>query len=91
MRTISIDFPYFHKDFGKEVIVEVEFILYKGTPNAESDWDAQDYLEITYTGVYHEGDELSIDIPKKVIYSEISARIREAEIDAAFKEEIGGF
>lgn len=91
MRSTTVEFPYFHKAFGKEVVVEAEVMLYKGIPNAESDWDAEDYLEIISVAVYHEGDVLDIDIPRKVIYSEISAQVRDAEMQQAFLEEDGGF
>lgn len=91
MRSTTVEFPYFHKVFGQEVVVEAEVMLYKGIPNAESDWDAEDYLEIISVAVYHEGDVLDIDIPRKVIYAEISAKIRDAEMTQAFLEEDGGF
>lgn len=91
MRTITIEFPYFPKNYGEEVIVEVEAMLFKGIKNAASDWDAEDYLDIISTAVYHNGDVLDIDIPRNVIYAEISAKVRDAEMTQAFLEESGGF
>lgn len=91
MRTITIEFPYFPKAYGEEVIVEVEAMLHKGIPNADSDWDSEDYLDIIQISVYHNGDTLDIDIPHNVIYAEISAQIRSAEQERAFSEENGGF
>ena len=91
MRTMLVEFPYFHKTLGEEVIVEAEVMFYKGIPNAASDWDAQDYLEIISFGVYLDGKSVSVDIPNKVIYSEISSKVRDAEITSAFLEEDGGF
>lgn len=91
MRSTTVEFPYFHKDFGQEVVVEAEVMLYKGIPNAASDWDAEDYLDIISVTVYFEGDVLDIDIPRQVIYAEISAQIRDAEMSRAFLEEDGGF
>lgn len=91
MRSTVVEFPYFHKGFGQEVVVEAEAMLYKGIPNSSSDWDARDYLDIISVIVYFEGDVLDIDIPRQVIYSEISAQIRDAEMSQAFLEEDGGF
>ncbi len=91
MRSTTVEFPYFHKAFGQEVVVEAEVMLYKGIRNAESDWDAEDYLDIISVAVYFEGDVLDIDIPRQVIYAEISAKIRDAEMNRAFLEEDGGF
>lgn len=91
MRTIDIEFLHFHKGLGHEVVVEVEAMLFKGIPNADSDWDSEDYLDILSIGVYHDGDVIDVDIPRKVIYSEISAKIRDAEMTRAFLEEDGGY
>ncbi|QYC52579.1 hypothetical protein [Salmonella phage SSBI34] len=91
MRTVTIDFPYFNVDMAKEVIVEVEFMLHKGIKNPQSDWDSRDYLDIVSVEVFDEGDKILIDIPEQVIYSEISAQIRDAQINRAFNEETGGF
>lgn len=91
MRSTTVEFLHFHKGVGHEVVVEAEVMLFKGIPNAASDWDAEDYLEIISVAVYDEGDVLDIDIPPKVIYSEISSQIRDAEMSAAFLEESGGF
>lgn len=93
MRSFIINFPHFHKDLDQEVIVEVEAMLYRSVPNADSDWDSQDFIDIIETTVYAEGGKevLSVDIPVKVIYSEISAQIRSAEMTRAFEEEEGGF
>lgn len=92
MRNINIEFPYFHKEFGQEVIVEVEAVMYKGIgKGAASDWDVEDYLDIFNVEVFYERELLSIDIPDQVIYSEISAKIRDAQMTVAFSEEDGGF
>lgn len=91
MRSISVEFTHFHKIFGQEVVVEAEAMLYKAVPNAESDWDSQDYLDITSVDVFHEGEPVSIDIPHQVIYAEISSQIRNAELSRSFMEESGGF
>jgi len=91
MRTFNIDFIYFHEAFGEDVVVEAEAMLYKAVPNPTSDWDAKDHLEVVSTEVYHKGDVVDIDIPLQVIYSEILAKIRDAEMVIAFSEEDGGF
>lgn len=91
MRIINVEFTHFHKGFGQEVVVEAEAVFYKGVQNADSDWDAQDYLDITTVDVFHEGEAISIDIPQQVIYAEISSQIRNAEMSVAFMEESGGF
>lgn len=91
MRTVNFEFPYFHEDFGEEVVVEVEALLTKGVNNDVSDWDFRDHLEIVEVCPYFLGELLSIDIPEDVIYSEISSQIRDADITCAFNEECGGF
>lgn len=91
MRSINVEFTHFHKVFGQEVVVEAEAMLYKGVQNADSDWDAQDYLDIVAVDVFHEGEPVSIDIPRQVIYAEISSQLRNAELSRSFMEESGGF
>lgn len=91
MRSTTIEFPYYHKDFGQEVIVEAEVMLFKGIRNPASDWDAKDYVDILSVEVYHSGEPLSVDIPEEVIYSELTSQIRDAEMSKAFLEESGGF
>lgn len=90
MRTINIDFLYTPKEYGQEVIVEVEAMPFKSVSNPDSDWEAKDFIEITEVSVYHNGDVLDIDIPRNVIYSEISAKIRDADVYCSFMEETGG-
>lgn len=91
MRTTTIDFPFFHKEVGKEVIVEVEVMLYKGIKNPASDWDARDFIEILTKDVYLDGEAISVDIPDDVIYSVISSQIRDAQVWENFYEEDGEF
>lgn len=91
MRTFNIDFLYFHSSIGDDVAVEVESIIAKAIPNPASDWDSADHIEIVSATVYHQGEIIDVDIPEKVIYAEISARIRDAEINSAFAEESGSF
>lgn len=91
MRTVPFDFPYFHPELGEQVVVEVEAMVYGRSPNPESDWDAQDFIELVEVNVYLNGERISVDIPDLVVYSEISLQIRKAQIDRAFLEEDGGF
>ncbi|UZZ64260.1 hypothetical protein A54_20 [Septuagintavirus sv54] len=91
MRTVNFEFTHFHKAIGKEVVVEVEVVMYKGIPDAESDWDAEDYLDIFSITVYEDGEEIALDIPYEVVYRCIEERIRDAQVSQAFDEETGGF
>ncbi|UZZ63984.1 hypothetical protein A71_178 [Escherichia phage A7_1] len=91
MRTVNFEFTHFHKAIGKEVVVEAEVIMYKGIPDAESDWDAEDYLDIFSITVYEDGEEIALDIPYEVVYRCIEERVRDAQVSQAFNEETGGF
>ncbi|QUL77339.1 hypothetical protein [Escherichia phage UPEC06] len=91
MRTVNFEFTHFHKAIGKEVVVEAEVVMYKGIPNAESDWDAEDYLDIFSITVYEDGEEIALDIPYEVVYRCIEERVRDAQVRQAFNEETGGF
>lgn len=91
MRTVNFEFTHFHKAIGKEVVVEAEVIMYKGIPDAESDWDAEDYLDIFSITVYEDGEEIALDIPYEVVYRCIEERVRDAKVRQAFNEETGGF
>ncbi|WWT49223.1 hypothetical protein [Escherichia phage vB_EcoM-LTH01] len=91
MRTVNFEFTHFHKAIGKEVVVEAEVIMYKGIPDAESDWDAEDYLDIFSITVYEDGEEIALDIPYEVVYRCIEERVRDAQVRQVFNEETGGF
>ncbi|WBF77610.1 hypothetical protein A73_80 [Escherichia phage A73] len=91
MRTVNFEFTHFHKAIGKEVVVEAEVVMYKGIPDAESDWDAEDYLDIFSITVYEDGEEIALDIPYEVVYRCIEERVRDAQVSQAFDEETGGF
>ena len=91
MRTFEIEFFHNHPGVTRDMVaVTVEFTAFKGYPNADSDWDAKDYYDITNVEVTQNGVPVSLDIPEPVIYSELKAFIRDAQITEEFESE-GGF
>lgn len=90
------EFVYNHLELGEEVIVEATANIYQPYANPDSDWDAKQHVEVTKVEVWLSPSSkldsgVRIDIPEDVIYSEICAQIRAAELTRAFDEEDGGF
>lgn len=87
--SFEIEFEHFSEKLAENVIVSVDFHFTKPYANAESDWDARTDVVIESIGVWFNGEDLSsdIDIDDALVYSEISAFIRNGEIGRAFDEE----
>lgn len=97
MQEFEFDFTYECPENLKTYVVAVTAAVSQSVAQAESDWDAKDYVEITEVHVWAKNGtdameyEEGFEIPEKVIYDEISAQIRAAEISRLFDEEDGGF
>lgn len=97
MQEFEFDFTYKCPENLKTYIVAVTAAVSQAVAQADSDWDAKDYVEIAEVHVWATNGtdpmeyEEGFEIPEKVIYDEISAQIRAAEISRLFDEEDGGF
>lgn len=90
MKTAFFEFEYLTTN-GLSVVVEVEAMLFKGSPNPDSDWEAKDYLEILKVEVFYEGEKVEVEIADAEVLQIIQSKIREAQIHQEFLEEGGGF
>lgn len=73
------------------VVLEVEYNRLPEVIGAQSDWDSRNHIEIVNSSVFQDGVQLDVDIDPKQLYSIVSARLREVEVEIVFDEEEGGF
>lgn len=99
-REISFDFLYTHGNDPRKFTVEVDAVVKSPDPfDDTSDMDNQGYQIVTGYRVYQKQtigySEVTMefsgfDIPEDVLYSELSAYLRDEELDSCFEEETGG-
>lgn len=87
--SFGLEFDYFAEELEENVICSVDFTFTIPYANADSDWDASQHVQIEGITFWRNGCEYGgvIAISHELIYSEISAFIREAEITRAFDED----
>ncbi len=80
----TVELELFEPD---DLIVEVEGYYSPADPGTDaSDWDAQDYWEITKYTVFSNGKEIELELDDRFVYHKVREKLREMEIKA-----IGGF
>jgi len=80
----TIDLELFEPD---ELVVEVEVYFSPADYGTDtSDWDAQDYWEISKCTVFSNGKEIDLELDEKFVYHKVREKLREIEMKA-----VGGF
>lgn len=84
----TFDFDLFTE--GKVVTVEVDYICTDAdSSNDVSDWDNKGGLDIYGIRTYHNGQEVSVNIPYVRIEQELQAHIAELEMEYVLSSNIG--
>lgn len=84
----TFDFDLFTE--GKVVTVEVDYIYAApDSTNDTSDWDNKGGLDIYGIRTYHNGQEVSMNIPYVRIEQELQAHIAELEMEYVLSSNIG--
>jgi hypothetical protein len=88
--TQSIEIATVVEGIGSAVL-DVEYINLPAVIGANSDWDSRNHIEIISADLYQDGTKLDVDIDLDQVYSVVSSRLREVEVELVLDDEQGGF
>lgn len=82
---VDLEFEYHAAEIGI-VVVEATYDILPAISKG-----GKDSLELQSINVFLDGEKVYVDIPDEVLYSELSTKIRNADINDSFGAEDGEF
>lgn len=82
---VDLEFEYHAAEIGI-VVVEATYDILPAISK-----EGKDSLELQSINVFLDGEKVYVDIPDEVLYSELSTKIRNADIKDSFGAEDGEF
>lgn len=80
----TLDIILFDQD---GITAEVDFYFQAGIPNAESDWDCQDYLEVYEYRCFSGTKEIHLDLDSQYLHNLVLKEIRSLQLKRSMSED----